>query len=139
MDKLGIAYLYRVNRGMKDEWGVEGYKLPHWYEDPGLLIKNRKKQVVLTSKDKAHFRRSTFIDDVQNVSKVIPGPSQYASEVIPPPPPMKIKAKSLPRLKDGKAMMRTDSLSDLIKKKMSIPGIGQYDVTPSLEEQKAEW
>lgn len=71
-----------------------------------MLIKARKKQPQLSSKDKAHFRRSTFVDEEQQRSRMIPGPSQYASEMLPPTVSVKKHSKSLTKLKDNKIMFR---------------------------------
>lgn len=84
MLQLDIPYVYRSNHGMKDDWGIDSYRTPSLYEDPKRSIDAQKKRPVIKHKDKLHFRRLTFVDELQKISKGVPGPDKYAKELVPP-------------------------------------------------------
>ena len=133
MSQPDVTLVYRSYQGLKSDWGLDSYRTPSFYEDPRRSIDSLKKRPNIKHKDKLHFKRETFLDDLQKIAKQLPGPSQYGSELIPAELQYKHhKSKSLPKLKGAAELSRNDSISDLIKQKMKIPLVGKYNIIESL-------
>jgi hypothetical protein len=57
MSQPELAILYRSHIGQYDDWGIEHYKVPHFYEDPRRSIDSLKKKPVIKHEEKLHFKR----------------------------------------------------------------------------------
>jgi hypothetical protein len=116
-------------------WGVEGYDVLPFYEDPVKSIKDRDLAKIPkgTKSMKLITKRGHFIDDYVRQYKYIPHPAQY--DIVKPWAKLDVNApkRSVPA--------NRDSLFDQIvkhEKRRGFPGVGKYNVIMTDAEVKAK-
>ena len=81
---LSVEDMYAVSRGTNAVWGVDGYEVPKYYEDPKRQVEEREyiaNQKNKGKKSKKHAtKRGNYLDDIAKTIKHVPGPNLYKTE-----------------------------------------------------------
>jgi hypothetical protein len=81
---LSVEDMYAVSRRTNAAWGVDGYEVPKFYEDPKRQIEER--EYIANQKNKGKkskkyvTKRGNYLDDEIKKTNKVPGPPHYKTE-----------------------------------------------------------